>query len=171
MRLYIPLDTVSKAVNIPNAGMETVSERRNARNYNESFTRVSPGVSGDSDAPDKPNVGAKWEHDEENSIDDDVEKDREKDKKINQSRGVVKADKKPKEATEMAKSISSSMRDVARQNSFNPLEVEFLKSHFEGCTDDDIIKGRVAITGRHRQAFNEWLCSKLVKDPNKIYRR
>lgn len=173
MRLFIPTNNISKAVTTPNVSTDTVSERRNARKYDESFSRVSQGVSGDSAAPDNPEVGAKWQHEEENSLDNELEEDRKKDKEINSSRGVVKSDKvkKASEATDVVKSLTSAMQGFVRDTTINPLEVEFMKSYFDGCTDEDIKKGRVSITGRHRQAFNEWLCSRLVKDPNNIYRR
>lgn len=176
MKLYIPLfgTEISKAVQIPNAGMDSSSERKTALNHKESFTRVSPGVSGDSAAPDRPEVGAKWAHDEESSVDEDVEKERNANKDLNDKRGVTKAPKKVEkssEALEIMKSFNSELKDELRFVKLNPLEVEFLKSHFDGCTDDDINKGRVSITGRHRSAFTDWLNERLVRNSSNIYRR
>lgn len=173
MNLYLDL---YKAVQIPSMSTDAKPERRAARQFNESFTRRNSGVVGGDLTPDDPDVGRKWRNpkDEEKTLDDDLEEEREEETKQAADRGIIpKSDKKKEENTKKAldicKSLSSNLSAELRSYAPNVREVEFL-TEVRGYPMEAVLKGQVQISGRERSMFSEWLTSRLQTSINRLPR-
>lgn len=68
--------------------------------------------------------------------------------------------------TDILKGLSDSLSHIKRMNQPDPLEEEFLLS--KGFTLRDIQNPSFRVNSRIRSEFNEWLCSRLVLDPQEI---
>ena len=174
MKLYLDL---RKAVGqIPSTATDTVSERRNVREYNESFTRHSSGAAGGDPSEDDPKVGGKWSHEE--SLDDELEGDRKRDTQIAQERGIIsKPESTSKsEAINMLKSLAASvMPDMPTETEITYLTTQCFKSETVinrygveetvrvPYTREDVIKGRARIEGSERARFTDWLQERFQK--------
>lgn len=185
MHIYLDL---KKAVQVPNTSTGPVTDRRAARQYEESFNRQSAGALGGEPTHDDPQQGGKWSHDEEDSVDNELEAARKKDSQIAQERGIILADKTEKsEAAEMLKSFASALGSHLDQFAPNPAEVEYLttqcfkseviQSEFGPdkylrvpYTRDDVFSGRARIEGLERAKFNSWLQERFQKSLGKLIR-
>jgi hypothetical protein len=173
MSLYLDL---TKAVQIPSTGTDTVSGAHSAREYKESFSRTSSGVTGGDPSPDKPEVGKRWrDSDGEGSLDEELEADRKRDTEIAQERGIIakKEDDSKQESTKKAldilKSFSGDLSAHLAAYTPNEREVEYLVD-FRGYDAEDVAKGLVRITGRERAKFNDWLHSRLRTSIDRLLR-
>jgi|LakMenE01Jun11ns_1017448.scaffolds.fasta_scaffold9953112_7 hypothetical protein len=170
MNLYLDLN---KAVQIPSTGTDSVTGARAARSYEESFTRHSSGALGGDASPDDPDVGRKWrkaEQGDPESLDAELEKDREKDSQIAQERGIVVRKEEVKDtnkALEILKSLSGDLHEQLAYYMPNEREVEYL-TVVKGNSVEDVMKGYVRISGYERARFNEWLHTRLMSSIHKL---
>lgn len=184
MNLYLDL---KKAVGqVPSTATEPVDDRRAARQYNESFSRRSSGVTGGDASADDPQQGGKWSHDE--PLDDELENDRKRDTQIAQERGIIrKPDTQKSEAAEILKSFAAGLQAQVAPNMPNEAEVEYLTTECYKSetvidkygreenirvpyTRDDVIKGYAKIEGSERSRFNAWLQERFQKSIGKLAR-
>jgi len=159
---------------MPSTSTDSQPERRAARQFNESFTRRNSGVVGGDLTPDRPDVGRKWKQpDTGEALDDELEKEREKDAELAAERGIISKPEKKEDTTKKAidifKSFSNSMAEEVRSNAPNVREVEFL-TEVRGYPMEAVLKGQVQISGRERSLFSEWLTGRLQKSINRLPR-
>lgn len=168
MKLYLDLNKAGGQV--PSTAMDSTPERTNVRAYNESFSRVSPGVMGGDP------TGDSGGHHGDTSLDDELEADRKKDSDIAQERGLIQGMKPKGEEEDTKKSFAAELLDsftVGLQKSLhatlpNDREVEFLLER--GYSRDDILKGYAKITGADRARFVAWLEDRFHKSLDRLYR-
>jgi hypothetical protein len=154
--LYLDLEgceglVIQKAVNSPNAGTTTDGDKRAQRKMKESYAKQPVGVMGSSGVAmeDDPDVGRKWQHNEEDSLDAELEEERKKKEDIEKSVDILKALR----------------QSVERELSMclpNPTEIEFMRDVL-GHSEDSIRKGLVTIKGKDRHRFHEWSLQRLAK--------
>lgn len=159
MKLYIDLH---KAVTPPNVGTTAKPERQTVASHNSSYGKQPVGVSGGDASPDRPDVGKKWKHSEEDSVDAETEKDHKKENKVAQERNEVPMKKAFSEASELLKSLNAKF--LAENNRYKPndLEKSFLLDVC-GYTEEDIQAGRAWISGKTRHTFNRWVNARMSK--------
>ena len=168
--LYLSLDAdldLIKAVSSPNAGSVTDSDKRAQRKIKESYAKHPIGVMGGSGVAmhDDPDVGAKWQHDEDDSVDADLEENvRNKDKKTDgdPSNDDEADEDDTSKAVDILKALRSTAEEVVGRARYNPSEVVFMKEVL-GYTDQDIHKGLAKIIGRNRHRFHEWMLDRMSK--------
>lgn len=159
--LYLSLDAdldLIKAVNPPNVGTTTESDRRMKTKMNSSYAKQPVGVMGQSGVAmeDDPDVGKEWKHSEEDSVSAEVEEELEDQKKKKED------EEETEKSYNILKSLRSSIEDELSVFRYNQREVEFLRDVL-GYPESDINKGLVRITGRERAMFQEWLQDNLNK--------
>lgn len=184
MHIYLDL---KKAVQVPNTSTGPVTDRHAARKYDESFNRQHSGALGGEPTHDDPQQGGKWSHDEEDTVDSELEEKRKKDMKIAQERGIILESAKKSEAADILKSFSSALSSHVEQFAPNPAELEYLttqcykseliQSEFGPdkylrvpYTRDDVFSGRARIEGSERAKFNSWLQERFQKSLGKLIR-
>lgn len=155
MKLYLDLN---KAVSqVPSTGTDHRSGERASKDYDESFTRVHTGVAGGDPTADKPEVGRRWSHSDE---DDDDKSDNE----------ILKeSTSKAQEAVDILKSLSTVAKSQLTKALPNERETEYLV-HVCGYEMEDVIKGRARIVGHERDRFNSWLHKKLLDSIGRLSR-
>jgi len=152
--------SIFKAVNSPNMGTTTDSDKRAQRKMKESYAKQPVGVMGGAGVAmeDDPDVGRQWKHSEEDSIDAELEEERKK-----------KEDEKEK-SLEVLKSLRMQIHEELNMCKHNPAEVEFMRDVL-GYDEDAIHKGLVTICGKDRQRFHEWSLGRLNKSLSDMLRR
>lgn len=150
--------------------------RQVAREYNESFDQSPVGVMGGDGPADDPDVGPRHRHSEEDSLDAELEDDRQADNKLAAERHLVrpiKDDEEEEEEEETTKAIGTVALDIAKSlnyrmdqaldhNRLNPVEEQFLLEEL-GYSKRDIAKGDARISGPDRHKFSEWLTDRMQK--------
>lgn len=183
MNLYLD---ISKSVDFNKAGPgggaavgrdSTKPGRQVAREYNESFDQSPVGVMGGDGPADDPDVGPRHRHSEEDSLDSELEEDRQADNKLAAERHTIRPIKKDEEeeeeeeettkaigtvALDIAKSLNYRMDQALDQNRLNPVEEQFLLEEL-GYSKRDIVKGAASISGADRNRFSEWLTDRMQK--------
>lgn len=157
--LYLNLDAdldLLKAVTPPNVGSSTLSDKRAQRKTKESYAKNPVGVMGGSGIAmyDDPDVGKQWKHDEEDSVDAELEEEvrnQEEDEDAEKSVAVV-----------LLKSIRGVAEQDAKRYRPNESEVVFMRDVL-GYNESDIMKGLVGIRGRDRHRFHEWMLDRMYK--------
>lgn len=174
MELYLDL---IKAGQMASSGTTAKKEDQAVASDAESYLERRPGVANEGSAGyDDPDHGKKWTHGGE-TLDDKVEQQRQARNKKAQDRNLVPSDEEAglKKAFEdssldMIKSLDSGLRNTLGLNTLSQTEVDFLHL-VKGYSHEDISRGRVAITGRDRQLFSSWLCDRVQKSLDGLYRR
>lgn len=169
MKLYLDLE---KAGQGQTGGKDNISGSRKAAKVRSSYEKQPVGVTGGGHTPDHPDKGGKWQHTEEDSVDTELEEDREKQRTKAADRNLIPEDEDAEEKS-INKSFNSSANDLVKSigmyvSSMSGLkkpsntEREFL-TEVMGFTEDDIRKGLAKIHGTDRHRFNEWLQDRLYK--------
>jgi hypothetical protein len=156
--LYLDLGAdldLIKAVTSPNVGNVTESGKRSQRKMKESYAKQPVGVMGGAGIamPDDPDVGDKWQHDEDDSVDTELET-----KVRNQDKDEEDTEKSV--AVVLLKSLRIETEEQIAIYRHNPTEVVFMCDVL-GYTEQDIRKGLVRITGRDRHRFHEWMLERM----------
>ncbi len=174
MDLYLDLN---KAQAQATGGKTTKKEDQSVASYGESFAESPSGVANDGATYDDPDKGRKWKHDEEDSLDNELEESRQKRNAKAQKRNLVptpeEVGKKSFEqsSTDMVKSLNSGLRDALGLNKLTAPEIEFLHL-VKGYSLEEIDRGGIFIaSGRDRQAFSAFLCERVAKSLDELYRR
>lgn len=174
MRLYLDLQ---KAAAQPTGGTTTKKEEQAVAEDAESYVETTSGVSGGSASYDDPKVGRKWKHDDDDSLDDEVEEQRQRRNARAQARNLVPTKEEigikkafDETAIDMVKSLTSGLRDVLKLNTLTASEIDFLHT-VKGYSLEEIKKGQLVIAGRDRNAFSEFLCQKVSKSLDNLYRK
>lgn len=155
--LYLNLDTdldMLKAVTPPNAGSVTRSDKRAQRKMKESYAKHPVGAIEGAGAGmvDDPDVGDRWHHSEEDSVDAELD---EEVRNQDEEKEVSKAD-----AVGILKSLQTAATEDLERYKHNPTEVVFMRDVL-GYNEQDIRKGLAHITGRNRQRFHEWMLARM----------
>jgi hypothetical protein len=153
MPLYLDL---VKAVNAPNVGTVTETESRARIRSVSSYAKRPTGVaSGEEHEPDEPEVGRKWKHSDEESVNEEVESllKEESEKEKTSSNSVAKS---------LIKSLNDSLHQQIKSVTPSQLESQFMVEEL-GYDASTVKKGLVCISGRNRHAFNEWAHTRLNK--------
>jgi hypothetical protein len=174
MQLYLDLQ---KAITQATGGTTTKKEEQSVASDAESYVETTSGVSGHTAAYDDPETGKRWTHDEEHSLDNEVELQRQKRNAKAQQRNLVPTkeevgDKKSfgESPIDMVKSLTSGLRDSLNLNKLTSAEVEFLHV-IKGYSLEDIKRGSVVISGKDRRAFSAFLCDRAARALGTLYRR
>jgi len=157
---------IRKGAGTPSAGVSPVKDKQHVRSYKESFNTKHSGVANSHGATyDDPKVGKKWPKGEDNSLDDQLEEDRQADNKEAQDRGIVPKDMKKAfdpTATDLLKSFTEEVYSRVNEFRLTPQEVQFLQE-VKGYSPLDIQKSQLYITGKDRQLFSDWLATQFHK--------
>lgn len=154
MKLY--LDLQKALPQVPAVGADHKSGERAAKQHKESFSRDHVGVSGGSPTADKPEVGRKWSHPDEEESEADKNK-------ILKDSDTVKA----QEAVDLLKSLTSDMYSRVAQSMPNVREIEYLTQEC-GYKLEDVVKGHAKIAGYERARFSRWLHKRLQDSVNRL---
>lgn len=158
--LYLDLH---KAVSqTPNVGVTPKKDKRARIEHDSSYATQHSGVASEGIVtPDDPDVGKKWKHDDEDSVQADV--DAELDDEYDENKD------KASKALMLAKSLNDSLHAEAKRYRATSLEEEFMIDVL-GLPADRVMKGLSHITGRNRHLFNEWAHSRLSKSLGSLMR-
>jgi hypothetical protein len=175
MNLYLDLN---KAKGQATGGKDTKKEEQAIASDSESYLESPSGVnSGDVATYDDPDVGRKWTHGEDESADAAIEAKRQKRNKRSQDRNLTPTEEEvgikkafDESSLDMVKSLTSGLRDSLGLNKYTRTEVEFLQV-VKGFSMEEIQKGNITIIGKDRQLFSAWLCDRVQKSLDGLYRR
>lgn len=172
MRLYLDLN---KSGGQTSGGKVTPSEEQSIAEHDESFLESPSGVANASNSYDDPDKGKKWNHG--NSLDDAQEEKRQKRNDKAAKRNLIPTEEEAgmkkafdESANDMVKSLTNGLRDSLGLHQFTSTEVEFLQI-IKGYSPDQIQRGEVSIAGRDRKLFSDWLCQRVAKSLDDLYRR
>lgn len=149
--LYLDLSAdldLIKAVTPPNAGNTTLSDKRAQRKIKESYAKNPVGVMGGAGIAmeDDPDVGRKWQHSEEDSVEEELD-----DEVRNQETS---------KAVDVLKSIRAVAEADVKQHLPNESERVFMRDVL-GYNEADIRKGIAFIRGRDLHRFHEWMLNRM----------
>jgi len=153
-----------KAVQTPNTAVSSPSDKTAQRQLKTSYAQQPTGVLGGAGLAmyDDPKVGAKWKHDPEDSIEEELDEDsKAKDEDGTVKKSMLTTDL-PETGISMIRGLNKSLSAALEPARYNPREVEFM-SEVMGESDANIRKGLVCITGRNRHRFHEWLIDRMNK--------
>ncbi len=164
--LYLSVDAnldLLKAVQvIPNTATTTPSDKTAQRQLKTSYAKHPTGVMGGAGIvmEDDPDVGARWKHAPEDSVEEELEEEREMEAAANKDvKKSMLVDEVPS-GLSMLSSLNKSLDAELSTLRYNPREVEFM-TDVMGASRDDIRKGLVRIIGRDRHRFHEWLIDRM----------
>lgn len=173
MRIYLDLN---KAGGTSTGGTTTKKEGQSIASNAESYAESPSGVANADASYDDPKVGKKWKHSEDDG--EELEAARQKRNKQAQDRNLVPTPEEAgtvkkafdESANDMVKSLTSGLRSSLGLHQLTNTEVEFLQV-IKGYSSEEIQKGGQLIAGKDRKLFSDWLCERVAKSLDGIYRR